>query len=123
MGTRRVPPPDSAMTDTPTAVGDGSPAQHPGFATERLALDPETVVERVHETLGSVTATRTEEGTKFRTPDGTLVALLTVVDETEEDGGGENEPSVLFQYRVEPASQSGTLKARRLWRALERDAT
>ena len=111
------------MSDTPTEVLDGSTVQHPGFATERLALDPETVVERVHETLGGVTATRTDEGTKFRTPDGTLVALLTVVDEAGEDGEDGDEPSVLFQYRVEPASQSGTLKARRLWRALERDAT
>lgn len=108
---------DSAMDDTPTVVLDGSPARHPGFATERLTLDPETVVERIHETLGGVTATRTDEGMKFRTPDGTLVALLTVVEESDDD-----ESAVLFQYRTEPASESGTLKARRLWRALERDA-
>lgn len=105
------------MDDTPTVVLDGSPTQHPGFATERLALDAETVVERIHETLGGVTATRTDEGMKFRTPDGTLVALLTVVEDPDED-----DPTVLFQYRTQPASESGTLKARRLWRALERDA-
>lgn len=105
------------MDDTPTVVPDGSPARHPGFAAERLALDPETVVERIHETLGSVTATRTDEGMKFRTPDGTLVALLTAIE-----GDDEDDPTVLFQYRTEPPSESGTLKARRLWRALEGDA-
>lgn len=117
MGAQRVQPGDSAMDDTPTVVLDGSPVRHPGFATERLALDPETVVERIHETLGGVTATRTDEGMKFRTPDGTLVALVTVVEESDAE-----EPTVLFQYRTEPASETGTLKARRLWRALESDA-
>lgn len=121
MVARNVLQSDSAMDDTPTVVLDGSPARHPGFATERLALDPETVVERIHETLGDVTATRTDEGMKFRTSDGTLVALLTAVEESDEESD-EDEPKVLFQYRTEPASESGTLKARRLWRALEQDA-
>jgi hypothetical protein len=71
------------MNDTPTIPEE---ATHPGVAAERLALDAEAVVERIHETLGGVTATRTDEGMTFRTSDGTLVALLTPVE--DEDGQG-----------------------------------
>jgi hypothetical protein len=104
------------MDETPTTP-DAPTAEHPGFAAERLALDAESVVERIHETLGGVTATRTDDGMTFRTPDGTLVALLSPLP-----GTGDSDPAVLFQYRVEPASESGALKARRLWRAFEDDA-
>ncbi|MFC7229933.1 hypothetical protein N0B31_21220 [Salinirubellus salinus] len=103
-----MPPTD----ETPTTGGE---TDHPGFASERLALDVETVAARVHETLGDVSATRTDEGMKFRTPDGTLVAILTPEE-------GSDDPAVRFYYRTEPASESGALKAQRLWRALEADA-
>ncbi|MFC7225790.1 hypothetical protein N0B31_00105 [Salinirubellus salinus] len=35
---------------------------------------------------------------------------------------GSDDPAVRFYYRTEPASESGALKAQRLWRALEADA-
>jgi hypothetical protein len=101
------------MDETPT---DEDVPTHPGFASERLDLDVETVAARVRETLGEVSGTRTDEGLKFRTTDGTLVALLTPIE--DEDG-----PAVRFQYRTEPASESGTLKARRLWEALDAETS
>jgi hypothetical protein len=101
------------MSETPTTV-DGAPPDHPGFVTERLTLSPQAVVKRIEETIGGVTASRTDNGMNFRTPGGTLVALLT----PEPEG---DEPTVLFQYRTEPEWESETLKARRLWRALEPD--
>ena len=80
------------------------------FTTATLAIDRETAIGIVTETLGGVTATNTESGVKFRTTDGMLLAIL-----TEEPDGA----TVEVHYRTAPASETATLKARKLWRALE----
>lgn len=96
-------------TDTPTHEPRESPV-HEGFATETLALDAERAREVVCDELKGVTATETAEGIKFRTTDGTLIAVLT--------GTHCEEPAVELHYRTEPASETATLKARRLRGAL-----
>ena len=84
---------------------------YPEFTTEPLALDAETATEIVLERLEGVTATETDEGIKFRTTGGMLIAILT--------GTHYEEPGVDLHYRTAPASETATLKARRLWRTLE----
>ncbi len=71
----------------------------------------EAATEIILEALKGVSATETEEGIKFRTMDGMLIAILT--------GTHYEEPAVKLHYRTAPASETATLKARRLWRALE----
>jgi hypothetical protein len=90
---------------SPTAptLGDARPE----FDTERLALDVATATERVHETLAGLTATETPEGIRFRTRDGTLLAVL----HGSADG-------VDLHYRAEPAALPATRKARKLRTAL-----
>lgn len=85
-------------------------AEHPEFTTESLSVDVETATEKICDTLKGVTATETADGVKFRTTDGKLLALLT---EDAEEG------TVKLHYRTAPASEVATLKARKLWRAVE----
>ncbi|MFB6136542.1 MAG: hypothetical protein ABEJ04_07255 [Halobacteriaceae archaeon] len=85
------------------------PGERPEFETKRLHIDAARAREVVGDTLSGVTATETAEGVKFRTTDGSLIAVLT----DAEDGGVE------VHYRTAPASSAGTRKGRRLWRALE----
>lgn len=80
------------------------------FTTEHLGIDVETAIDVVHGTLGGITATETESGVKLRTMDGMLLAILT---------DSPVEPSIQLHYRTAPASETATLKARKLWRALE----
>jgi len=84
--------------------------EHPEFTTVGLRLDVETAEEMICETLTGVTATETDEGIKFRTTDGMLIAILT--------GTHYEEPAVEIHYRTAPASETATLKASRLRRAL-----
>lgn len=97
-----------ATTSTPVPI---ETIERPEFATEQLRLDVEIATELIRETLNGVTATETDEGVKFRTADGTLIAILT--------GAHYEEPTVEIHYRTAPVSGTATLKARRLWRALE----
>jgi len=84
--------------------------EHPEFTSARLRLDVETAEELICETLSSISATETDEGIKFRTSDGMLIAILT--------GTHYEDPAVELHYRTAPASETATLKARRLMRAL-----
>lgn len=79
----------------------------PEFTVERLAVDAATATDRICESVGGVTATETTRGTKIRTQNGMLIAVVVGTDEGCE-----------LQYRTAPASEPATLKARRLWRAL-----
>lgn len=98
------------MSDRSSTPGTGA-ENHPTFASERIPLDVATATERVVDALGGVTATETNEGVRFRTLDGTLLAVLS---ETE-DGSAE------LQYRTAPPSETATLKARRLRRVFDAD--
>ncbi len=99
------------MDTTTSAPVPKEHVEHSEFTTESLALTVEMARELVCETLRGVTATETDEGIKFRTPGGTLIAILT--------GAHYEDPAVQIHYRTAPASETATLKARRLWRALE----
>ena len=97
------------MTPTdPTPLLRVADAARPEFTSERLTVDPETATDLVCDAVAGVTATETTQGTKFRTQDGMLIAVV-----TETDDGSE------LQYRTAPASEPATLKARRLWRAMQ----
>lgn len=93
--------------DEPATLVRTDEIEHPEFTTERLALDAERATELIREAVKGVSATETPEGTKFRTRRGMLLAILT-----------DHESGVDLHYRTAPASESATLKARRIWRAL-----
>lgn len=99
------------MATPPSTLGPGEEVEHPEFTTDRIALDLETAIDEICETLKGVTPTETDEGVKCRTTDGMLIAILTQVE-------GEDEAVDLY-YRTAPESETATLKARRLGRALE----
>lgn len=81
---------------------------HPEFTTERLTVDTARAVDLIGEAVGGVSTTDTPAGIKVRTQSGTLLAILTVADEDRAD----------VHYRTAPASETATLKAHRLWKAL-----
>ena len=95
------------MTTSLVPTGD---IAHPEFTTERLRLDAERATDVIQDRIGGLSSTRTDEGVKFRTMDGMLVAILT---------GADDESAVDFHYRTAPASEAATLKARKLRRGLE----
>lgn len=99
---------------TPSAVVPKEISENPAFTTERLSLDVDSATDVILRTLKGVSATETDEGIKFRTSDGMLVAFLT--------GTHYEDPVVELHYRTMPASDTATLKARRLWKALEQYA-
>jgi hypothetical protein len=85
-------------------------AERPEFEAVELTLALPEATAQVHETVEGLYATDTDEGIRFRSFDGMLVAVL---DET--DG------TVLLYYRTEPATESATRKARKLRAALTAD--
>lgn len=104
------------MTDTTaSAAVPEEYRENPSFATERLSLDVRAATDVIHRTLKGISTTEVTDGVKLRTSDGMLIAYLSATD----DG----ESPVELHYRTAPASDTATLKARRLWRALEQYAT
>lgn len=83
---------------------------HPEFACEHLAIDAERVTAIVHDTVGNVTATDTAAGRKFRTTDGTLVAIL--------QPSGTGTAAVDFHYRTAPPAATATRRAGEIASAL-----
>lgn len=100
--------------NTPSAAVPAEIAKNPAFAAERLSLDVDSATDVIRRTIKGVSATETDEGVKFRTPDGMLVAFLT--------GTHYEDPAVELHYRTAPASDTATLKAHRIWKALEQYA-
>jgi len=96
---------------TPSTLLPAESTVHPEFTVEPLHVDVETATQVVRDALPGVGATATAEGVKFRTTDGTLIAILT--------GDRPDEPGVELHYRVAPASDTATRKARKLRQALE----
>jgi hypothetical protein len=97
------------MDTTPLPAPDEN-GDYPGFASEQLRLDVEAAGDVIHEAIAGLVETETANGTAFRTRDGMLLAVLRTREE---------ETGVDLYYRTEPPSDARTLKARRLWRALE----
>ena len=97
-------------TNEPTGE-TATETEYPGFETERLTLDVEEATDVIHETLEGLSATATDDGLKFRTASGTVIAILTETDHEE--------PAVDLHYRTRPSSSTVTLKARKLRRVLE----
>lgn len=115
MLTWHVPLSDETMThSTASAAVPEEYRENPSFATERLSLDVAAVTDVIHRTLRGISTTETPDGVKFRTSDGMLIAYLSGTDD-------EASP-VELHYRTAPASDTATLKARRLRRALEQYA-
>ena len=84
--------------------------EHPEFRTVSLALDTETTLDHIDETLEGIGLNESEAGTKVRTTRGDLLAIVEP---------GSEEDSTLLHYRTAPASQTMTLKARKIYQALE----
>jgi len=83
---------------------------HPEFACEHLAIDADRATAIVHDTVGNVTATDTAEGRKFRTTDGTLVAILRL--------SGTGTAAVDVHYRTAPPAATATRRAGEIASAL-----
>lgn len=98
------------MEDSSSSTVVESQSERPEFAAATLTLDLADATDRIHETVEGLYATETDEGVRFRSFDGMLVAVL---DET--DG------SVVLHYRTKPATESATRKARKLRDALTPD--
>ncbi|MFC7229582.1 hypothetical protein N0B31_19445 [Salinirubellus salinus] len=98
------------MHQTDDALVPAERPVHPEFACEHLAIDAERATALVHDTVGNVTATDTPEGRKFRTTDGTLVAILRP--------SGTGTAAVDFHYRTAPPAATPTRRAREIARAL-----
>lgn len=95
---------------TATALRPVAHPAHPEFTVEPLHVDVETATTVVCDALPGVSATATAEGVKVRTTGGTLLAILT--------GDQPQAPGVELHYRVAPASDTATRKARKLHEAL-----
>ena len=83
------------------------------FTTIDLTLDEEQATEIIHSTLKGLRATTTDEGLKFRTTGGRLVALLRQPLDPSPGTGSQ------LAYRTAPASSAATRKARKLGTALD----
>lgn len=86
--------------------------ERPEFTAVDLDVPIDEAHREVDATIAGLHASQTEDVLKFRTADGTLVALL----EKRPSGSGETMASLA--YRTEPASAAGTRKARKIREAL-----
>jgi len=90
-----------------------------GSRPEFESVDLEIAVDAAHrhvtDAIRGLNAAESEEGRKYRTSDGMLVAILG----TGRDGAGENATLV---YRTAPPSETATRKARKVFEALESHA-
>lgn len=84
--------------------------EHPEFRAVSLSLDPDTALEHIAETLKGIALNESDAGIKVRTTRGDLLAIV----ET-----GPEEESTVLHYRTAPASETMTLKARKLYQSLE----
>lgn len=83
------------------------------FTTVELAIDLDGAEKAVRSAINGLATSSTEEGLKFRTTDGMLVAVL---------GDGESARESVrssLVYRTAPASIPATLKANRIRRVLQ----
>jgi hypothetical protein len=85
----------------------------PEFEVVDLDIDAEATDSRIAETVQGLATSETDDGTKYRTMDGTLIAVVA----PRPSGSGETKAQ--FAYRTDPASSTATRKAAKLMDALE----
>jgi len=102
---------ESIMPDPTAGLVPAGESSRPEFRTVHVSIEPSAAVDRICGRLKGCVATETPTEITIRTTRGELLATL-------KPGQGEDGGSIL-QYRTAPASQTATLKARSLWRALE----
>lgn len=85
----------------------------PEFETVDLDIDVDEAHRHVTEAMRGLNASESEEGTKFRTSDGMLVAI--VGSDSRERG----DDKTRLVYRTAPPSEPATRKARKVLEALE----
>lgn len=82
------------------------------FSRAYLTLGIDETAARIHETVKGLEETETEDGSRIRTLEGMLVAVL------ENYVLPDGTLGTTLSYRVAPASLPATRKARKLWTAL-----
>lgn len=85
----------------------------PEFAALALTVDADDALDEVHDAVKGLHATATPVGTKIRTTNGALVAVIHAPQAAPDDAES------ILHYRTEPAAALGTRKARTLRRRLE----
>jgi hypothetical protein len=88
----------------------------PEFESVHLGIDDTDARRTIEETIKGLSASESEEGVRYRTRDGMLVAIVTPLS----DGSGDARSALA--YRTDPASVSATRKAGKLLEALESHA-
>lgn len=84
----------------------------PEFESIDLDIGVEEADRYVEEAIKGLSVAESEEGWKYRTTDGMLVAII-----SEHDSGGDG--TTELAYRTEPAFEPATRKARTLFEALQ----
>ncbi|WP_299264433.1 hypothetical protein [Halorientalis sp.] len=100
------------MTDQDTQTADRA-FTDPEFAALALTVDDDDALEKVHATVKGLHATPTPVGTKIRTTNGALVAVVHALQAESDD------VESVLHYRTDPAAALATRKARTLRRALD----
>jgi hypothetical protein len=108
------------MTDQPDPQTTDRAFTDPEFATLALTVDDDESLEAIHDAVKGLHATATSVGTKVRTTNGALVAVVHTADATSDEAADETDAESVLHYRTEPAAALATRKARTLRRRLER---
>lgn len=85
----------------------------PQFESIDLNVDAESADRHIEETIKGLSTAHTDEGVKYRTTDGMLVAIV------GERHTGSGDAKATLAYRTEPASESATRKASKIRKALQ----
>ncbi|RXK47003.1 hypothetical protein [Halorientalis pallida] len=109
------------MTDQPeTSETADRTFTDPEFATLAVTVDADDALDAIHDAVKGLHATETSVGTKIRTTNGALVAVVQTADATPDEAADETDAESVLHYRAEPAAALATRKARTLRRRLER---
>jgi hypothetical protein len=90
--------------------------ERPEFESLALGIDAEEAHEHIEDAIKGLSTADTEEGVKYRTMDGMLVAIVGP-QQTDSANG-----QTTVAYRTEPASESATRKAAKIRDALHSHA-
>lgn len=87
--------------------------ERPEFDAIDLEVDADTVHQHVEAEIKGLSTSTTDEGVKYRTTDGMLVAIV----ESRQPAG--DEVGTTLRYRTGPAVESATRKASKIRDALQ----
>lgn len=90
--------------------------ERPEFESVDLDIDAEAAHEYIEDAMKGLSTSETDEGVKYRTIDGTLVAIV-----GPRHTGSGNVKAILA-YRTEPALEAATRKAAKIRDALQSHA-